>query len=374
MDFQALTDYLDALPAKGVPGCDLIICRAHETLYRHFSGEREQGVPMDGTENYWLYSATKPITMTAVMQLVEQGKIHLSDPVSNYLPAYAELSVRDGKTLRPARTVMTIEHLMTMQGGLDYNLNRPAIRACLDKHKESVTMIELAEAFVADGLIFDPGTNYNYSLCHDVLAVVIEVVTGLPFAQYVQENIFDPLGICHMTFDPTPAHLAQLAARYRWNEQEEPVEIDRYGLSFRLAPGHYSGGAGLMGNVEEYALFTDALANDGVGKTGKRILTADSIRDMQKNRLHGVSLEEWYKNMTRKGYGYGLGVRTLIDRSCSRSPLGEFGWDGAAGAYVMIDPVNQLSVFYDQHVMECLKSYFVFHPTIRDMIYEELGL
>ena len=120
MNFSKLTDYLNDLPQEGVPGCEMIVWRDHKEIYRHTAGEAKGG------ETYWLYSATKVLTMTVTMQLIEQGKLRLSDPVAKYLPAYARLTVQDGDTIRPAKIVLTLEHLMAMQGGLDYDITAPA--------------------------------------------------------------------------------------------------------------------------------------------------------------------------------------------------------------------------------------------------------
>lgn len=372
MQFKALADYLDSLPSKGVPGCDLIVLKDHETIYRHFSGESHPGKPVTGNETYWLYSASKVFTMTALMQQVERGNVKLSDPVSKYLPAYANLQVREGNSLRPAKTVMTVEHLATMQGGLDYDLASPSILACLKKNPNASTC-ELAEAFIANGVNFDPGTRFCYSLCHDVAAAVVEVASGMPFDQYLKENITDPLGMQTMTFAPGDAEFARLAARYRWDADENPIQEDNGSVPYQLSPKHASGGAGLMGDVASYVLLADALANGGVGRTGARILSQASIDDMRTNRLTGVSLADFDAH-GKVGYGYALGVRTLIDITASRSPLGEFGWDGAAGAYTVIDPENHIAVFYAQHVLNCGRCYSEFHPAIRDLIYEALGI
>lgn len=374
MNFSALTEYLDNLSSKGIPGCDLMVYYNHEPVYRHFSGERDKGVAMRGDETYWLYSASKVITMTACMQLIERGLIRLDDPVSKYLPAYANLTVKDGDEIRPARTVMKVEHLMAMQGGLNYDLTRPGVKACVKKYGAATTTVQIAEALAADPLDFDPGTHFRYSLCHDVAAAVVEVASGMTFGEYVQKNIFDPLGIKTLTFHPTEEQLGRLAARYTWNAKEQPIEHNRLPLPYRLAELHESGGAGLLGDVESYALLVDALANDGVGRTGAKILSRESIDILRTDRLTGACREDWDRDFNRVGYSYALGVRTLIDTAHSRSPIGEFGWDGAAGAWAMIDVDNHIGVFYAQHVLGCGRAYHEFHPAMRDLIYEGLGL
>ena len=129
MDFTELTAYLDSIPALGVPGCDMAVYKDHALIYRHSAGfrdaEKKQAVRPDDT--YWLFSCTKLFTTCAAMQLIGQGKINLDDPVSDYLPAYAKMTVKDGDSVRPAKRVMTIRHLMSMQSGLNYDLNLPSV-------------------------------------------------------------------------------------------------------------------------------------------------------------------------------------------------------------------------------------------------------
>ena len=373
MNFEALTKYLDSLKDRGVPGCDLEVWVNHEPVYRHFTGESHPGKPMDGTETYWLYSATKVFTMTAAMQLVEKGVLKLSDPVSKYLPAYAKLTVKDGDTVRPAKTVMTLENLMAMQSGLDYDLQSPAILACVEKYGAKVTTVQLAEAFAENPLNFDPGTHFLYSLSHDVVGAIIEVASGMPFGEYVRKNIIEPLGMKTMTFHPTEEHFARMAARYHWDEDLNPIPEPNAKNPYDLAELYESGGAGLVGDVSSYILLADALANGGVGRNGARILSQESIDNMRTNRALGVRGEDFDTLCNKFGYGYGLGVRTLIHKETSRSPLGEFGWDGAAGAWTMADPDNHIAAYFGMHVLNCGLAYEKYHPTIRDLIYEGLN-
>lgn len=371
MQFDSLIRYLDSLPEKGVPGCALTVLVDHKPVFRHMTGEGRPGQPIDGTETYWLYSATKVFTMTAVMQLIERGLMKLDDPVSKYIPAYANLTVLEDGKVRPAKTVMTIEHLMTMQGGLDYELEAPGITAALKKYGDSATTRQLVESFIEKPLSFDPGTRFDYSLCHDVAAAVIEVVSGMSFAEYVNENIIRPLGMKTMTFHPTEEQRARLAARYQWDEEKNCISIENQTNRYVLTPCYESGGAGLIGDMDSYVLLTDALANDGVGMSGARILTRESIDEMRKDRMVGPSRGD-FDLRNKVGYSYGLGVRTLVDADSSRSPVGEFGWDGAAGAWTMIDPDRHIAAFYVQHVLSCGQAFDEFHPTIRDLIYEGL--
>lgn len=371
MNFDSLTRYLDSLPSKGVPGCGMVVLKDHEVVYRHLAGEGRPGKPIDGSETYWLYSATKLYTMTTAMIAVEKGLMKLDDPVSKYLPEYANLTVRDGDAVRPAKTVMTVRHLMSMQGGLDYNLDTPAIRACLEKYGDAATTRRIAEALASQPLNFDPGTRLCYSLCHDVVAAVVEAAANQCFGDFMSENLIRPLGIKALTFHPNSWMLNNIAACYQWDEDEKPHPRNPMLNPYRLSPLHESGGAGLMGDLDSYVRLPDALANDGVGLTGARILSRASINEMRRDQLTGASRAD-FDGMGKVGYSYGLGVRTLVDDSLSRSPIGEFGWDGAAGAWTMIDVDRHIAAFYVQHVHACGRAFSEFHPAMRNLIYEGL--
>lgn len=373
MNFEKLSRYMNTLQDKGIPGCDIVVWQNHREIFRYMCGEREPGVPMRGDELCWLYSATKVFTMTCAMQLVEQGKLSLTAPVADVLPAFSHMTVRDGDVIRPARTTMTLEHLMSMQGGLNYQTNVPPVLECREKYGVNATTRQIIDALAQNPLDFDPGTRYQYSLCHDVVAAMVEAVSGMTFSQYVQKHIIEPLEIEDLGFRPSAEQLARFSACYRWNEEkQQSLETDRTYNMYRFLSERYdSGGAGLFGGVTGYIRLADALANEGMGCTGAKILSQASIDEMRRDRLCNIR-EKKFIPFQRPGYGYGLGVRTLIDPTPSRSPVGEFGWDGAAGAYVLIDPTNRLSAFYVQNVLGYTRTYYDYHPAIRDCIYEGL--
>ena len=375
MDFSRLTSYLDYLPKLNVPGCDLSVYCEHEQIYRHQSGYRdlERSVPIQGNETYFLYSATKVFTTCAAMQLIEQGKLYLDDPVSAYLPAYAHLTVKDGENVRPSRTVLTVRHLMSMQSGLNYNTETPAIEKVMKDNNQRATTRQVAEAKAEDPLDFDPGSDFQYSFSHDVLAAVIEAVSGQRFSAYLRDHIWDPLQIRGMAMrlnDELSKHLCPL---YYYDPKTYSLkERTREEIEERFNPEFESGGGGMVGNVNDYITFADALACGGRGENGAYILSPEMIQLWSANQLCPKgrrSFDGWH----RVGYSYALGVRTRVnDRIGGPGALGEFGWDGAAGAWVMIDPSNRLSAFFGMHVLNYGYNYDVIHPTLRGLIYEGL--
>ena len=380
MDFSRLTAYLDRLKDQptNIPACDCAVYVRHEQVYRHFSGcsDEQNTVPLNGHETYYFYSATKMFTCVAVMQLVERGLIRLDDPVAQYIPAYMLLTVRDGDITRAAKRPLTIRHLMSMQSGLDYDLNAKALQNARAALGAEATTAQLVDAIAHKPLAFDPGEDYQYSLSHDVLGAVVEVVSGKTFGQYLLENVMEPLGMQDIGFARTPARMDRLCAQYTRNDQTGesiPAGTDN---PYILSPKYESGGAGLIGGVDDYVRLVDALACGGVGQTGARILKPETIDLYRTPQLKNHAYDT-FKLRMRIGYTYALGVRVMEDPLADptrKGNIGEFGWDGAAGAFALVDPKYELSIFYAQHVRGFGWIYHNAHPIIRSLTYEALGL
>jgi CubicO group peptidase (beta-lactamase class C family) len=309
------------------------------------------------------------------MQLVDKGSIHLDDPVHLYLPEYKDLKVKNGSAAERAKNTMTIRHLLSMQSGLNYNLEAPSIKRVLKATDNQATTRQIIEALANEPLDFEPGTRYQYSLSHDVLGAIIEIVTGQRFGAYLDEHIFKLLGMKNTGFELTPERKANLSEQFMYHEDTStstPMTLEN---CYILSENYESGGAGLVSTSDDYILFLDAMCNGGVSQEGYRLLSMESINEMRKDQLHAVSKRD-FDLFGKVGYSYGLGVRTLVDKEISgaRSPLGEFGWDGAAGAYALIDVENHLAIFYAQHVNGCSYAYGVVHPKIRNLAYEMLEI
>ena len=373
MDFTNLKNYMNRLVNEyHTPGVDCIVYKDHEIIFRYYAGmsDIENNKKMTGNELYLIFSMTKMITCTAALQLFEQGKYKLDDPISKYLPEFEKMKisyeeidsesaskVTTGSTIGEdskktesgyAQNKITVKHLFTMGAGLDYALYDEPIMNALNSGKTSTR--ELVRAMSEKVLGFEPGTRYNYSLCHDVLGALIEIWSGEKLGDYMRKNIFEPLGMKN-TFFGVPEDeekLEKMAARYTY-ENGKPKRLNLE-CAYNLSKEYQSGGAGLTSCTEDYALFLDAFACGGIGKNGNRILMHETVNLMKTNHLQGRQCEDF--NQLRPGYGYGLGVRTHINKeeSKSLSPLGEFGWDGAAGAFSMVDTENKLSLTYFQHI------------------------
>ena len=365
MNAKQMTEYLDSLEARGIPSVDCMVFENHELIYHH-----KNGACQDSTL-YLMFSMTKVQTMTAIMQLVEQGKVSLEDPVSKFLPAYANLTVnRDGK-IEKVDTPLLVKHLLSMQSGLDYNLERPGILRVLKESGQQATTRQIVDSFVESPLKFAPGEHFEYSLSHDVAAAIIEVASGMKFGEYLKKNIWTPL---HMerTFFAKPMNddIADLAPQYIVNEQgmTEPMPSS---CNYQFTANYESGGAGLISCTKDYAIFADTMACGGVSAEGVRIIKAETIEQMKENLLGEAGKEDIVTKMGRLGYGYGCGVQVLMEPSLigSNAPAGVFGWDGAAGSCIIMDTVSKRSLVYTQHVRNCGMAYGEIHPRLRDLLF-----
>lgn len=374
MDFSALKACLDHFVKDyNTPGVDCIVYREHEQLFRYYAGMRdlESGKKMDGDELYFIFSMTKMLTCTCALQLFEKGAYKMDDAISKYLPEFTNMKATEKqfdpetaakiasgevveqptyiKVTVDAKNPITVHDLFTMQGGLDYAIGADYIKETVASGKISTR--DVVASFSNTVLGFEPGTRYRYSLCHDVLGALVEVWSGMKLGEYMQRNLLEPLGMSDTCFGiPKDENkISRFATRYQYDENKIPQKRS-LSCSYILSDEYESGGAGLVSSTSDYAMFLDALANGGVARNGYRILKEETVKMMGTNQLEGKSLEDFDK--FRRGYGYGLGVRVHMypEASSSMSPVGEFGWDGAAGAFSMVDPANKISLTYFQHI------------------------
>lgn len=350
MEFEHLTAYIDALGATmNIPACDFIVTVDGECVYRHFAGCRdsEGRIPMNGSEAYWVYSMTKPLTCACALKLMEDGKLALGDSVARYIPAFARWPE------------MTVEHLMSMRGGLDYDLHTPA----LEERDPSEGNLEVIARIARRELHFAPGADFMYSLCHDVLAGVIEVASGMKFGDYMKKFIWEPMGMEHTAFIPTQWHRANLCAQYI-REGDANRSMQNAVNDYCFTENYQSGGAGLITTAEDYSKFV-------TGVVCGKLLSGKTIDIWRGHTLTGKAAET-FMSMGRVGYNYALGVQVIVDTSRVRCPLGVFGWDGAAGAACMMDPENRVAIVYAQHIRSMSDVYSIVHPALRDMTYDAL--
>ena len=341
MDFSRLSSFLDEFLAAGVPGFDCMVCRDGEVIYRYMNGfsDREAKTPMNGKERYNLYSCSKPITCTAAMQLFERGAFKLEDDLCDYMPEFTEMKVRTPEGLVPAKRKITILDLFTMSAGFDYNTQSPSLLRCYDETHGACPTRTAMKYLAQEPLAFQPGDHWQYSLCHDVLAAFVEVVSGMPFEEYVQKNIFRPLGMTKTTFLLPAAEYPTVAAQYTGSGDQPGIfRIGPAIHNYRIGADYASGGAGCVSTVEDYMKFLNALIRDGA------LLAGTTLDKMTTRHLSTAQLETYWG---KDDNDYGLGLRCPKKGGVRI----DSGWGGAAGAYLGFDRKNRITFFYAQHVL-----------------------
>lgn len=378
MDFSNLRAFLDSyLPLLGIPGSDTVIYKDHEPIFRHTSGYDciERKTPLREDRIYNIYSCTKIATCVAATQLIERGEILVTDPVYAYFPEYRNIRVAqkdaNGNVIdtRAAQKPMLIKHLLTMSSGIDYNLFSPSIRAVQEATGGRAPTQDICAAIASEPLSFDPGEHYQYGLSLDVVAGIVELVSGVRFADYMKQNVFDPLGMKDTAYHIDESKRDRFAAQYEYDEKTgkgKEIPFDRN--PYRLGTEFDSGGAGLVSTVDDYVLLMDALANGGVGKNGNRILSERAVALMSMNTFDQKLLNEFAGAPQTVGFGYGYGVRRMVDPAAcgSLAPTSMFGWDGAKLCIAFSDPDSRLAFFHAEH-MGAFHGIVI--PRIRNLVY-----
>lgn len=374
MNFKKLDEFIDDMPKRGIPMFDLAVSYKGEIVYRHMSGHSDEALtkPTSDKDVYWIFSNTKVMTCIAAMRLVEEGKLSTDDKLSKYIPEFERMFVKnqDGSIV-PAKNDITILHLFTMTAGFDYNLNAATIREAVAAGGYT---LDVARAIAKNPLGFEPGTRYRYSLCHDVLAAVVEVASGMRFADYVDKYIIKPLGMTDTGFRPTEEQASRLSAMYNYHSGlNKAVPTESTNKYYSLTPNYDSGGAGLFSTVSDYLKMLTAVALGGTSKDGYQLLKPETVEMMGKNFLCDDARKD-FTTTRYPGYGWGLCGRAHLDPvvSLSKSSVGEFGWDGAAGALSVIDPTKQIAIYLGTHVKGCQYLYHQIHPRIINMVIEAI--
>lgn len=358
MDFSHTKKIIDGLCNQlGLPYLDVACYHGHARVFRYYAGKRTKG-----NEHLCMYSCSKPITCVAALRLCEKGLISLDDSVEKYLSAAGDLTVCNGGEITRCKEKLKIKHLFTMTAGLDYNALKQPVVELLKNNKKAGT-VEVCNAFLRSPLLFEPGSEYRYSLCHDVLAAIVEKASGEQFSEFVEREIFLPLGMVNSSFSAVPKW--KTAKMYGFSNGKIK-KAKGYAPTTKL---YESGGAGLISCVDDYGVFADALACGGMAKNGYRLLGKETVELMRtvQDEARGFSCAQG------DDYGYGLGVRVRTADTDFGLPVGEFGWDGMAGSYVMIDPKNHVSVFIGMHLKSWTEIFKGKHLEIVESIYRDAG-
>ena len=375
MDFSKLDRVMEEMPERGIPSCEIAVAYKGETVYRKSVGyaDHEKMRPTSPEDIYWIFSCSKVITCVAGMRLVERGIIKLDDPVSKYIPEFADLKIKDRKTgeIFDAKTTMTVEHLFTMSGGLDYNFKAAPIAEAIEA--EGADTLSIVRAMAKEPLWFEPGENFKYSLCHDVLGAVIEVASGMRYSEYLQKEIFDPLCMKDIGFRPTEEQKKRFSDQYIYHNGTNYSTPIATSNQYAFTENYDSGGAGLFSTVDEYMKVISVLANGGTAKNGYVLLRPETIETLGVNRISDAGRSSFIEDR-RHGYGWGLCGRVHMNPVVSfvKSSAGEFGWDGAAGAFCMVDPKKNIAFYFGTHLFGFGYGYSRLHWKLINLVVEAI--
>lgn len=382
MNFDDLKNLMDRFTDWVIPGNSAVIYKDGKKVFEYGSGysDLDAKTPMTADNLIYIYSCSKIATVTAALQLYERGYFLLDDPLYDFIPEFKDMYLKDGTK---AKNPITMRHLFTMTSGLSYDSKTPAFDKAREITNGKMDTMSVIKCLAQDPLQFEPGTHFLYSLSHDVLAAVVEVISGKRFADYVIENIFAPLDMNTSFYHLDDENKKRLSKQYICDVEpgQDVVKLQAgsdssgvvreagYKNSLIFGDEYDSGGAGIITTVNDYALFTSALGNKGMGLNGNRILSSGTVELLKTNQLNSVLITDfdWIPNI---GYGYGLGVKTMIDRALSGSngSYGQFGWSGAAGATAIIDTDLNMSLFYAHHMLNPQEPYY--KPRLRNVLYK----
>ena len=299
----------------------------------------KQSTPMDEQTIFRIYSMTKPIVSVATMTLVEDGLLAISDPVSKYIPEFANMTVIDETTgaITPAANEMTVQDLLTHESGLIYGIFDP--QSELGKRyfqagslRTDITALTLAKNLAALPLRFEPGTKWNYSRSTDVLGAVIEVAAGKPLDALLNERIFEPLGMDETTFFVDSSKATRLA---------QPIHGDMADPT--VVTPMLSGGGGLHSTTEDYVRFASMLLGGGE-YNGVRILEENTLLAMQQKFIGEDVDRSAFFFGPRGDWGLGFHLQP-IPGADNEGPF-NFGWQGVGGTVFIVDPTNDFYMLY----------------------------
>lgn len=339
---QRIHAYIQEKISNGtLPGAVCLIEKDGKTVYRDVQGFRdmERKLPMTEDSIFRIYSMTKIVTSVAVLILYEEGKLDLNDEVAAYIPSFKSPRVRVGEQgLTDADREITVYDLLRHCGGLDQQHNLEELLA------SGLSLETFCEEQAELPLAAQPGTQWMYGYSTDVLARIVELVSGLAFDRFLQERIFNPLGMKDTGFTLRPDQAERFTVCYHYSKEGRLSVQDPSGPEsrFRQTNPYLSGSAGLLSSAADYLSFCRMLLNQGrypggnlLGRKTVELMTADHLPEGHPNLEIGI-----------QSFRFGLGVSVMTDppRSKSLASKGEFGWGGAAGTQIWINPEQAMIV------------------------------
>ncbi|HIY02009.1 MAG TPA: beta-lactamase family protein [Candidatus Blautia faecipullorum] len=355
----------DSIANREAAGVNLLVEKDFETVLCCQEGlaDREKGRRMERDTILRIYSMTKPITAAAVMILMERGMLDLCQPVGDFIPEFSQMKIeRNGKYEEQLRPIL-VHDLLRMTSGLVYpGEDSAAARAAgmvfddaVERlHTENpVTTIELARRLSECPLLFQPGSSWCYGASADILGALVEIISGKRFSEFLQEEIFAPLGMEDTGFWVPGEKRERLASVYETAEKEDGTRTMKKYEGNYLAirndmarpPAYEAGGAGLVSTLDDYMKFARMLLNEGAFRGG-RILRAETVRFFTGAELMDIQQTGFNKWIGLEGYTYGNLMRVCRrpSRCCILAKEGEYGWDGWTGMYFANFPKEKMTI------------------------------
>jgi CubicO group peptidase (beta-lactamase class C family) len=345
-------------------GASALIWKDGREVYFGTAGfaDREAGKPMRRDTLAQIWSMTKPVTGVALMQLWEKGKFRLDDPLSDYLPEYAATKVFVGldsvgkPILRAPRRPISIRDILRHTAGIGEGPPETYPQKMLvaaDPLNLDNSLPEFSRKLASVPLLYDPGTQWLYSLSVDVQAVLVEKLAGQPFEAYARQHIFEPLRMKETAWTQPEERFPRLATAYARRpdgkmHRKSEADIRRNNFAPRQLT---RGGSGLVSSLDDYMRFARMLLNGGT-LDGARILKPSTVNLMSTNQLDpAITKRSWLRDKANGGFGFDFAVRTGQSESSNenRGAVGEFFWDGAWSTLFWVDPANRITtVFFVQ--------------------------
>jgi len=374
-----------------LPGWQVVVARHGLVVHHSTAGMRDMGagLPVEADTIWRIYSMTKPITAVLALQLWEEGAFELNDAVHEYIPSFRDTKVwRSGSVtspvLDPIVQTLRLWQLFAHTSGLTYGfmyahpVDELYRRAGFEwGSPPGKDLAGVCDALAGLPLLFQPGTEWNYSMGLDVLGRVLEVVSGQPLDELMRTRLLDPLGMHETTWHVPEANHARVAKLYGAHPAtKQAVALDPMGDAALRPPAFLGGGGGLQSTAHDYQRFVQMLANGGE-LDGVRILSPRTVEYMASNHLpDNTDLTGFgrplFSETTFDGVGFGLGVSVTIDPVKGRVPgnVGEYAWGGAASTAFWIDPVDDLTVTFFTQLLP--SSVHPIRSQLKQLVYQAL--
>ena len=366
---ERISAWMDRYVNAGKLPCALtLICRHGEVVFARSVGQRDldSGGSIEMDSIFRIFSMSKPLTSVAVMMLYEEGNFQLDDPISRFIPCLADPRVMvsnvDGQLqTRPASGPITIKQLLTHTAGFTYGWNEEFSlgemyqQAAVDFWPNSGVLADVVERVSELPLLFEPGSRFGYGISTDILGRFIEVISGQSLAAFMQQRVFEPLGMTDTGFSITPDKLDRLTTLYEaTGDSSTLVPVDTPGATLFAAENvtTFSGGGGLLSTAADYLRFAEMLRCRGEFN-GVRLLGSRTVDFMTQNHLPGdlaqmgdIDFDGW--SIGGEGVGFGLGFSVVLDSVRARTlcSVGEFSWGGMASTVFWVDPVEDITAMF----------------------------